>query len=58
MKRVTIVAVDDHILMQELWTKMFSVNNKIEVTGGNGKSDEAIEMIKIKGRISVCLILT
>lgn len=58
MKRVTIAAVDDHILMQELWTKMFSVNNKIEVTGGNGKSDEAIEMIKIKGRISVCLILT
>lgn len=48
MKKISIVIVDDHKLIREMWTKMFSSHPLLEVTGESGEFDEAIEMIKTK----------
>lgn len=48
MKKITIIIVDDHRLIREMWRTLFLSRTDIEVIGENGKFDEAIEMIKIK----------
>lgn len=48
MKKISIVIVDDHKLIREMWTKMFSSHPSLEVTGESGEFDEAIEMVKTK----------
>ena len=48
MKKITVVIVDDHKLIREMWTKMFAVNKQIEITGESGTLSEAIEMINMK----------
>jgi len=48
MKNISVVIVEDHKLIREMWTKMFSINKQIEITGESGTLDEAIEMISIK----------
>ena len=48
MKKTTIVIVDDHKLIRELWATLFAGNAEFEIAGESGKLDEAIEMIKIK----------
>ncbi len=48
MKKISIAIVDDHKLIREMWTKLFSERNDIEVTGESGSLDEAVEMIRIK----------
>lgn len=48
MKKITIAIVDDHRLIREMWTKLFSGRTDIEVNGESGKFDDAIEMIKTK----------
>ena len=48
MKKTTLVIVDDHKLIREMWTKLFAGNNGIEVIGESGEFDHAVEMIKLK----------
>ena len=43
--KITIVVVDDHKLVREMWKHIFSENKNIEVIGESGSFDEAIEMI-------------
>ena len=48
MKKTTVVVVDDHQLVREMWKELFSKNTDIEVVGESGVFNEAIEMIKAK----------
>ena len=48
MKKTTVVIVDDHKLIREMWTKMFAVNKQIEIMGESGSLSEAIEIISMK----------
>jgi DNA-binding NarL/FixJ family response regulator len=53
MEKITVVIVDDHKLIREMWSKMLAVKSEsdsyqIEVTGESGKFDDAIEIIKAK----------
>ena|SRR5688572_16152475 len=48
MKKITVVIVDDHKLIRQMWEMMFAGNPEIEITGESATMDEAIEMIKIK----------
>lgn len=48
MKKISIVIVDDHKLIREMWIQTFLHNEKAEIIGDCGEFDEAIEMIKLK----------
>lgn len=48
MKKTSIVVIEDHRLVREMWAKMFSGNSQIVITGESESLEEAIEMIKIK----------
>jgi len=48
MKNISLVVVEDHQLVREMWTSLFVDNPEIEVVGECGGFDEAIEMIKDK----------
>jgi DNA-binding NarL/FixJ family response regulator len=48
MKKISIVVVDDHKLIREMWTRIFLDNSEIEIVGDCGGFEEAIEMIKLK----------
>jgi DNA-binding NarL/FixJ family response regulator len=48
MKKTTVVVVDDHKLVREMWRELFARNTDIEVVGESGEFDEAIEMVKTK----------
>src|ERR1044071_6905441 len=48
MEKITVVIVDDHKLIREMWSKMLAGKSEIEITGESGKFDEAIEMIEAK----------
>lgn len=46
MKKTSIVVVDDHKLIREMWTRMFAEKNDVEIAGEAGELDEAVELIK------------
>lgn len=48
MKKTSIVIVDDHTLIREMWLKLLAEKNNVEVTGDCGDFDEAIELISLK----------
>jgi two-component system, NarL family, invasion response regulator UvrY len=48
MKTVTLVIVDDHKLIREMWMRIFAGNKEIEILGESGEFNEAIELIKVK----------
>jgi two-component system, NarL family, invasion response regulator UvrY len=48
MDKVSIVIVDDHHLIRQMWALLFSGNPDFEVVGDSGNLDEALELIKIK----------
>ena len=48
IKKITLVIVDDHKLLREMWMRIFAGNQEIEVVGESGEFDEAIELIKTK----------
>lgn len=47
-KKITVVVVDDHKLVREMWRELFARNPGIEVSGESGVFDEAIELIRMK----------
>jgi two-component system, NarL family, invasion response regulator UvrY len=48
VKKITIVIVDDHKLIRQMWLQMFAPDAGIRVIGESGTLDEAVEMVKIK----------
>lgn len=48
MKTISIVIVDDHNLIRQMWVKMFDNNEFMKVIGQCGTFNEAVEMIKSK----------
>ena len=48
VQKISVVIVDDHKLVRQMWEMMFAGNNEIEITGGAATVDEAIEMIKLR----------
>jgi DNA-binding NarL/FixJ family response regulator len=48
MKKNSVIIVEDHKLVRDMWINLFADNNELEVVGECGDLDEAIEMIKIK----------
>ncbi|HEV8282887.1 MAG TPA: response regulator transcription factor [Chitinophagaceae bacterium] len=48
MKKISVVVVDDHQLVREMWAHIFAGDEKIEVIGESGEFEKAIEMIKLK----------
>jgi DNA-binding NarL/FixJ family response regulator len=48
MKKITLVAVDDHKFIREMWALLFSDNKEIELTGDSGTFEGGIELIKLK----------
>ena len=48
MNKITVVIVDDHKLIREMWSKMLASEVEIEIVGKSGKFDDAIEIIKVK----------
>ena len=48
MKTTSIVIVDDHKLIREMWRKLLAVKPEFEITAESGSFDEAIELIKLK----------
>jgi DNA-binding NarL/FixJ family response regulator len=48
MKKTTIIIVDDHQLIRQMWAFLFTGNDQIEIIGESGDLSEAISLIKIK----------
>jgi len=48
METTSIIVVDDHKLVREMWRELFARNADMEVVGESGQFDEAIDMIKLK----------
>ncbi|MCW3119994.1 MAG: two component transcriptional regulator, LuxR family [Chitinophagaceae bacterium] len=48
MKKISVIIVEDHKMIREMWENMFAGNNEIELIGQTGEFDEAIEMIKTR----------
>jgi two-component system invasion response regulator UvrY len=48
MKKTSVIVVDDHKLVREMWSELFSRNTEIEVIDESGVFEEAINKIKEK----------
>ena len=48
MKKITLVIVDDHKLLREMWGVIFERDGEIDVIGESGEFNEAIAIIKTK----------
>lgn len=48
MNKISVVIVEDHQLVREMWGQLFSIKKEIDVIGKCGGFDEAIEMIRSK----------
>jgi DNA-binding NarL/FixJ family response regulator len=42
----TIVVIEDHTLIRELWVKIYNEKGDVQVVGDSGDFDEAMEMVK------------
>jgi len=47
MKKISIVAVDDHKFILEMWKLLFSGNECMELVGGSGSFDAGVEMVQV-----------
>jgi DNA-binding NarL/FixJ family response regulator len=48
MKKISVVIVEDHQLVREMWGQLFAGKSNVEVVGKSGDFEEAVEMIKVK----------
>ena len=48
MKKTTIIVVDDHKLVRDMWRELFSRSQDMELIGESGEFDDAINLIKNK----------
>lgn len=47
MRKIAVFVVDDHRMIREMWSKLFSESVKIEVVGESGEFGEAIAAISV-----------
>ncbi|MET0638001.1 MAG: response regulator transcription factor [Chitinophagaceae bacterium] len=47
-KKITIIVVDDHKLIRDMWGLLFRQSQEFELVGASGSMDEAIELVKKK----------
>ena len=47
MKKITVILVEDHRLIREMWASMITSNNNYEIKGASGNMDESVELIKM-----------
>lgn len=48
MKKIRLIVVDDHKLVREMWARMFTMRENIEMIGESGEFEDAIDLIKGK----------
>ena len=48
MKKITVIIVDDHVLLQDTWSFILTNSEKYEVIGKTGNGEEAIELAQKK----------
>ena len=48
MKKISIVAIDDHKFIREMWQLLFANHATYELTGTSGTFEAGIEMVKLK----------
>lgn len=48
MKKISIIIVDDHKLIREMWRQLFLAKPDLEIIAESGNFDEAIGLIKLK----------
>jgi two-component system invasion response regulator UvrY len=48
MKKVSVVIVEDHKMVREMWVKLLKGREDMEVTGASGTFEESIDMIRDK----------
>lgn len=48
MKKITLIVVDDHKLVREMFLQIFSHHEEFEIIGETGVLEEAVEMVKAK----------
>ncbi len=48
MKKITIVAIDDHKFIREMWQLLFANHATYELVGTSGTIEDGLEMVKIK----------
>lgn len=48
MNKISVVVVEDHQLVREMWSQLFAARKDIEVVGKSGAFEEAIDLIKEK----------
>ena len=48
MKKITVVIIDDHQLVREMWSHMFTGHQHFEVVGESGDFESAIGLVKSK----------
>ncbi len=48
MNKISVVIVEDHQLVREMWGQLFAIKKEIEVIGKSGEFNEAVEMIRAK----------
>jgi len=45
-KKTSIVIIEDHLLIRQLWSMLFLGNPELELVGESGQLDDAVELIK------------
>ncbi len=48
MKKISIIAIDDHKLIREMWQVLFANHATVELTGTSGTFEAGIEMVKLQ----------
>ncbi len=48
MKKITIVAIDDHKFIREMWQLLFANHATYELTGTSGTIEDGLEMVTVK----------
>ena len=46
MNKTTIIIIDDHKMIREMWSNLFSRNEETEIVGESGEFDEGISLIE------------
>lgn len=46
MNKTTIIIIDDHKMIREMWSNLFSRNEETEIVGESGEFDEALSLIE------------
>lgn len=46
MKKISVIIVEDHKLVREMWVTLFAEHEHLDIVGQSGVFEEAVELIK------------